>query len=66
MDVDEAGRHMKAVGVNVATGAATDLTHFGDQATVDGHIAGKGLAAAAVNNLAATNHDVMCHRKSPL
>ena len=66
MDVDEARRHMQAVGVDFAPGAAADLADFGDQATVDGHVAGKGLAAAAVNNLAATNHDVMCHRKSPL
>ena len=65
VDVDEAGRHGRALRVDLAVSPAVDLAHRGDDAVFDAQIAGAAFTAAAVNDGSTANHEVIGHGLSP-
>ncbi len=65
VDVDPARRHQEAVGVDFAAPLFLDLADGGDDAAVDGDVAGRGRATRAVGNGAAPDDQVV-HGVAPL
>ena len=59
VDVDEAGCHQQAVGVDHPAGAAVDGADLGDEAGCDGHVGGAGGRTAAVDDRASPDHEVV-------
>ncbi len=72
VDVDEAGRHQRAVGVDSAPRVAADGTDLHDLVAVDREIARKSGFARPVDDRAAADYYVMGHvenvalRKAPV
>ena len=61
VDVDPAGRHQRALRINLAGCRACDLAHFGDPVILDGDVAGEGRLARAVGNGAAADDEIVGH-----
>ena len=66
MDIDEAGCDGHAARVDLTLGRAVYATHIRDDAVADGDIAGGGPLARSVDELSASNHNVMSHFESPV
>ena len=58
VDVDEARRNQFALGVDLFLAFAGDLADFGDAAAGDGDIGLVEVAALAIGNVAAADHEV--------
>jgi hypothetical protein len=63
VDVDEARRHERAVGVDHLAGRRLHLPDFDDAPSLNGHVCGPRLGAGAVDDLPALDDDVE-HRAS--
>ena len=62
LDVDEAGRHREALGVDHLGGLTVEVrSDSGDAAVTDGEIARLALGAGAVEQQAAADQDVVGH-----
>ena len=61
VDVDEARRHERAVGVDGAPGRVVDPADLGDAFAVDRDVAGEGRAAGAVDERATADDEIVCH-----
>jgi hypothetical protein len=59
VDVDEAGGHEPAGGVELAPPPLGHLADSGDAVAVDGDVGAHGAGAGAVDHVAPTNHDVV-------
>jgi hypothetical protein len=59
MDIDPAGGDEQTVRLDLAFGCAGLAADRGQPATVDRDVAGKGLAASAIQDRSAANHGVM-------
>ncbi len=58
VDVDEAGRHQPAARVDLFLALGCDLADFGDLAAGDCDIGFIEIAALAIGNVAAADHEV--------
>ena len=63
VDVDEAGRHQRTVGIDHLASRALDATDVGDGAIGDGDIGGLGRCAGAVDDRAPLDHEVVHGRE---
>ena len=61
VDVDEARRHERAVGVDGAAGGIIDRADRGDVFPVDRDVARETGAPGAVDDRAAANDEIVCH-----
>ncbi len=63
VDVDKAGRNQFALGVDLFLASARDLADLGDAAAGNGDIGLEQVAAEAVGDIAAADHEVWlaCH-----
>ena len=59
VDVDVAGRHEGAVGVDLAATAAIDLADGGDHPVVDGHISGAARLPGPIDDATGTNDEIV-------
>ena len=59
VDVDKAGRDDQPLGVNLLAPRSGNGAHGRDAATIDGDIAGEAWIAAAINDGAAADHEIM-------
>ena len=64
VNIDKAGRHDLAVRVNFFATARVDFTNCGNQAAIDCDICSERCAAAAIDNHASANDQIM-HFDSP-
>src|SRR5665213_985921 len=58
VDIDKAGRHQFALGVDLVGALAQDLADFADAAIGDRDVGFEKLAARSVGDVAAANHEV--------
>ena len=65
VDVDEAGRDERAVGVDLLAAAAVDRPDLGDDAVGDGDVGGAGRRAGAVDDGAPSDDEVVCGHGPP-
>jgi hypothetical protein len=66
VDVDEAGCHQLAAGVDLVAAGAGHAAHRGDAAVVHRHIGLAQRAAVAVGEFTAADDEVMAHGPGPL
>jgi hypothetical protein len=67
MDVDKAGRDQMPLRVDFLGGIAGDFAHLGDQAILDGDIAGEAVLAGAIDDGPVANDQIICgHVCAPL
>ena len=65
VNVDEAGRHQRTIGIEFACAAAADIADFHDHAVTDGHVGRALRCACAVDDAAAADDDVEFHPEPP-
>jgi hypothetical protein len=61
VDVDEAGRHERAVGVDRAVRRARDAADRDDPVALDRNVAGESGSARPVDDGAAADHEIVGH-----
>ena len=65
VQIDEAGRHDVALGVDLALALCRDLADFGDPAIGDSDVPVERFCAGSVDDGSTTDHDVMGHGERP-